>query len=70
MIPTNFEVVVEATPVSVNEITNTIENVREAFCRRAGNADIRIWFSADASGKILGVGAGAQSGLEVTFHCK
>lgn len=52
------------------EVKNLIRQVRDAVCGSVGDSDVRVWVSIDASGKLLGVGASTQSGLEVTFHCK
>lgn len=52
------------------EVKNLIRRVRDAVCGSVGDSDVRVWVSIDASGKLLGVGASTQSGLEVTFHCK
>jgi hypothetical protein len=52
------------------DVKNLVERVRDAVCSSVGDADVRVWISIDASGKLLGVGASTQSGLEVTFHCR
>jgi hypothetical protein len=52
------------------DVQNLITRVRNAVCNSVGDSDVRVWVSIDASGKLLGVGASTQSGLEVTFHCK
>ncbi len=56
--------------VQINDIKAKIKLVKEVVCEAAGDADIKVWFSFDAEGKVLGIGASAQSGIEVTFHCK
>ncbi|TAK79240.1 MAG: hypothetical protein EPO11_00400 [Gammaproteobacteria bacterium] len=72
---------IQSTPIVVEQETSTrnvpimdvqksINQVRKALCNTIKDADFRIWVSVDASGKFLGLGASAQSGLEVTFHCK
>lgn len=33
------------------------------------NADAKVWISFDADGNVGVAGAGAQSGIEITFHC-
>lgn len=53
----------------LNEVVDSIHTIRKTICSSAGNADVKVWFSIDANGKILGIGMAAQSGLEVTFHC-
>ena len=55
---------------SVADVQHLIKRVRTAVCDATEESDVRVWVSFDASGKLLGVGASAQSGLEVTFHCK
>lgn len=56
--------------VPISEITDLIKSLRANICKSAKKSNIRVWLSADASGKILGVGASGQGGIEVTFQCE
>jgi len=38
------------------DVQRLIKQVRNAVCNSIGDADVRVWTSIDASGKLLGVG--------------
>lgn len=56
--------------IPVAELKKVTSQMHNSVCASIGDGDVRVWFSIDADGKLLGVGASAESGLEVTFHCK
>ncbi len=51
------------------QIISQTKKIRQSLCTGASKADIRVWLTTDASGKIFGIGVGGQTGVEVTFHC-
>lgn len=55
--------------IEVGEIQSYLKKIRSAVCDTVGDADIRVWLTVEADGKILGIGASGGAGLEVTFHC-
>lgn len=64
--------------VSISEeITNLkpqniqeIANIGEKFCKKLSGSDVKIWFKLGANGNIGIAELSAESGVEVTFHCK
>lgn len=64
------ETYVAYTYISTNDIQNTISDIKNSICSSVGDADIKVWLSLDACGKVLGLGMSTQGGVEVTFHCK
>jgi len=56
--------------VSTDEVKELIKEVKDSVCSTIGDADVRVWLSFDASGKVLGIGTSTQAGMEVSFHCK
>ena len=56
--------------IPIKEIKDTIAKVKGTVCEAVKPGTVKVWFSFDAEGKILGIGSSAQGGIEVTFECK
>lgn len=56
--------------IPIAEVHNLILKIKQSACSSVGDGDIKVWITVDASGKLLGIGASTQSGIEVTLHCK
>ncbi len=55
--------------IDPSALANFIKKIKMTICGGEKNMDVRVWLSAEVSGKLI-VGISALSGLEVTFHCK
>lgn len=52
------------------EIIKFLKNAQKTFCFSVPDGNFKIWMKLDAEGKVLGVGASGESGVEVSFSCK
>ncbi len=55
--------------VKTSEFKDFLISVRQTICSGIKKGSVKVWISVDASGKILSLGASAQSGVEVSFQC-
>lgn len=56
--------------VDPSEISKILKSVRDEICNTIKDGEFKVWLKGEASGKILGVGASSESGIEVTVKCK
>lgn len=53
------------------EITKIVQNIRKEVCAAlVDGGDITVWLKGEASGKFVGIGASAESGIEVKIRCQ
>jgi hypothetical protein len=50
-------------------IVDTITKTKAVICQAAKGGSVKVYFSIDASGKFLGIGASSKAGIEITFKC-
>lgn len=50
-------------------IVDTITKTKAVICQAAKGGSVKVYFSIDASGKFLGIGASSEAGIEITFNC-
>ena len=70
---TYTKIVANLEKIAASKASDAIKMIRSTVCNAAGDADAKIWINFDADGKIgigASAGAAAQSGIEITFHCK
>lgn len=64
----------EIKSIPTSDLQKFVLQVREAICGSIGDADFKVWISVATSAEgnihLVGVSASANSGLEVTVHCK
>jgi hypothetical protein len=53
-----------------NKIANTIRDVKTTVCSAVESGSVKVYFTLDVEGKILGIGASSGAGIEVTFNCE
>jgi len=58
----------EKIPVSTDDITRFVKQVRESICESIGDGQVRVWISAEAKAGIV-VSGSANAGLEVIINC-
>ncbi|MEY3182499.1 MAG: hypothetical protein RLZ35_484 [Pseudomonadota bacterium] len=56
--------------VHLNQIRDLIRDAQKACCSAIPDGHFKVWIKLDASGKVLGIGADGESGVEVSFGCK
>lgn len=56
--------------VPANEIGQVIKDVKNQVCNTIEDGEFKIWLKGEASGKVLGIGTSAESGIEVTVKCE
>lgn len=55
--------------VDISKIKEVIGKIKKTLCNEIKEGEVKVWLSVEGSGKILGVGASATSGIEVTIKC-
>lgn len=56
--------------VPASEIGQIIKDVKVEVCKTIENGEFKVWLKGEASGKVLGIGASSESGIEVTVKCE
>lgn len=51
------------------EIGKIIKSVKDEICKTITEGEFKVWIKGEASGKIIGIGASSESGIEVTVKC-
>ncbi len=60
----------KAVEVPAGEISKIVKDVKNEICNTIENGEFKLWLKGEASGKILGIGASSESGIEVTVKCE
>jgi hypothetical protein len=55
--------------VKSEEIGKIIKSVKDEICKTISEGEFKVWIKGEASGKIIGIGASSESGIEVTVKC-
>ncbi|MBX3487780.1 MAG: hypothetical protein KF798_07760 [Candidatus Paracaedibacteraceae bacterium] len=59
----------EITNIPIDKLKEIIKLFRTEMCKINQNGSFKLALSIDASGKIIGIGISATSGLEVNINC-
>ena len=60
----------KAVEVPASEISRVIKEVKSEICNTIKTGEFKIWLKGEASGKLLGIGASSESGIEVSVKCE
>ena len=56
--------------VPTSDIVNIVRTVRTEVCAGIVDGQVTVWLKGEASGKFIGIGASAESGIEVRINCR
>ena len=55
--------------VKSEEIGKLLKSIKDEICNTIIEGEFKVWIKGEASGKIIGVGASSESGIEVKVKC-
>ena len=55
--------------VPTEEIRQTLLSIKKDVCSVIESGEVKVWLQGSASGKLLGVGASSEAGIEVKMIC-
>jgi hypothetical protein len=55
--------------VKPSKVREAVKSVKNAICDEVEDGSFKIWLKADADGKVLGVGASSEGGIEINVTC-
>jgi hypothetical protein len=55
--------------ISGNQISTIIHELKTEMCSVIEDGEFKVWLKGEASGKLFGIGASSESGIEVTVKC-
>lgn len=55
--------------LDLNEVSALIKKTKDSICDVVEKGAFTVWVKAEASGKVLGIGASGESGIQVEVDC-
>ena len=59
----------ETESIDASILTELVQIIKNSLCAAIEDGEFKVWLKFDASGKVLGIGASSEGGIEATIKC-